>query len=153
MLYHLLYPLREHIGIFNVLRYLTFRSMLAFVVCLALVLILQPRFISIVSRRRLGQPIRDDGPESHLEKKGTPTMGGLVVVTAVILSTFFFADLTNIYVWVTIGLTASYAGIGFVDDFRKVRGQDTRGVSARGKARLADSNCRCVSDLAAVLFS
>ena len=99
MLYHLLYPLREQFGLFNVVRYLTFRSMLAFILALVLVLVLQPRFIKWFKSRKLGQPIRDDGPETHKTKAGTPTMGGGVVVLSVILSTLCFADLTNVYVW------------------------------------------------------
>jgi phospho-N-acetylmuramoyl-pentapeptide-transferase len=133
MLYHICNALREHSGIFNVVRYLTFRSMLAFFLTIALVLILEPRFIRWFRVKYLGQPIRDDGPQSHLSKKGTPTMGGLVVVLAVVLSTFLLCDLTNLYVWSTLGLTLGYAGLGFADDFLKVSKQNTKGVSARTK--------------------
>ena len=121
MLYHLLFPLREQIGVFNVIRYLTFRSMLAFILALVLVLILQPRFIKWFKQKHLGQPFRDGGPEAHRAKEGTPTMGGVVVVLSVVGSTLCFADLTNVYVWVTVGLTLSYAALGFADDLRKVR--------------------------------
>ena len=133
MLYHLLYPLRDSFGIFNVLRYLTFRSISAFFLALVLVLVTQPRFIQWVRRRQFGQPIREDGPQSHLSKQGTPTMGGLVVVLAVVLSTLCFADLRNTYIWVTVGVTVLYAVLGFVDDYRKVRGQNSKGIRPRTK--------------------
>ncbi|MCB0324040.1 MAG: phospho-N-acetylmuramoyl-pentapeptide-transferase [Bdellovibrionales bacterium] len=133
MLYSILYSLRDTFGVLNVLRYLTFRSVLAFILTIALVLIFQPRFIRWFRSRQLGQPIRDDGPQTHLTKAGTPTMGGLVVVLAVIVSTLCFADLTNAYVWVTLGLTLSYGALGFIDDFTKVKGKHSRGVSAKTK--------------------
>lgn len=133
MLYHLLVPLSEQFGVLNVLRYLTFRSMMAFIVTLVLVLLLQPRFIRWFQQRSLGQPIRDDGPQSHHSKSGTPTMGGLVVVSAVILSTLLFADLSNMYVWAVVGVTVGYGALGFVDDFKKVSVKDTKGVRAKTK--------------------
>lgn len=133
MLYYLLYPLREHFPIFNVLRYLTFRSMAAFVLTLLLVLVLQPRFIDWFSKRRIGQPIRDDGPKTHQTKAGTPTMGGLVVVVAIAVSTLLFADLDNVFVWSAIGLMLGYGALGFRDDYLKVSKKNTKGVSARAK--------------------
>lgn len=133
MLYHLIDFLKGHSSAFNVFRYLTFRSMAAFCLAFVLVLILEPVFIKWFRARFLGQPIRDDGPQSHLSKKGTPTMGGLPVVLAVLVSTFLLADLSNLYVWCTLGLTLSYAYLGFLDDYRKVSGQNTKGVSARMK--------------------
>ena len=133
MLYHLLYSLSDHVSAFNVFRYLTFRSMLAFVTALLLVLALQPRFIRWFRARKLGQPIRSDGPESHQAKEGTPTMGGVVVVTAVVLSTLLFSNLANIYVWVTIGVTVLYAALGFLDDYKKVQVKNSKGVRAKTK--------------------
>ena len=133
MLYHLLYSLREYVSGFNVFRYLTFRSMSAFFLTLFLVLILQPRFIRWFRERQLGQPIRDDGPQTHLGKKGTPTMGGLVIVVAVAAATLLLADLTNLYVWITLLLMGIYAGVGFADDYLKVIRHDPKGISARTK--------------------
>jgi phospho-N-acetylmuramoyl-pentapeptide-transferase len=133
MLYHLLYPLRDHFSGLNVLRYLTFRSISAFFLSLLLVLIFQPRFIRWVRERHLGQPIRDDGPQTHLSKQGTPTMGGLVIVMSVVLSTMMFADLLNIYVWLTLGLTIGYGTLGFIDDYKKVTVKNSKGLSARKK--------------------
>jgi phospho-N-acetylmuramoyl-pentapeptide-transferase len=107
--------------------------MAAFLLSITLVLILQPRFIAWFRRRELGQPIRSDGPESHQSKKGTPTMGGLVVVLAVVFSTLSFADLSNVYVWSLIGTTLSFAALGFIDDYEKIRGMSSRGVRAKTK--------------------
>lgn len=133
MLYHLCNALREYSGIFNVFRYQTFRAMFAFLLTFAVVLVFEKRFISWFSAKFLGQPIRDDGPKAHLSKKGTPTMGGLVVVIAIILSTFLLADLVNLYVWCIIGITVGYAVLGFVDDYRKVKVQNSDGVSVGAK--------------------
>jgi phospho-N-acetylmuramoyl-pentapeptide-transferase len=133
MLYHLREFFQEFESAFNVLRYLTFRAICAFVFTLVFVLVLQPRFIRFVREKKLGQPIRDDGPQTHLGKKGTPTMGGVVVVMAVLITTFLLSDLTNIYVWLTCFLTAVYGGLGFLDDYRKVIKSNPKGVSAREK--------------------
>lgn len=105
--------------------------MVAFFVAFVLVLLLQPRFIRWFRERKIGQPIRDDGPQSHLSKAGTPTMGGLVVVLAVVGSTLLFADLTNVYIWITVVLTLSYAILGFTDDYKKIQVQ--RGIRAKTK--------------------
>ncbi len=133
MLYHILYPLREHFNALNVFGYITFRAMLAFALSFVLVLILQPKFINWFRSRQLGQPIRDDGPKSHLGKQGTPTMGGVVIVLAVVLTSLLLADLRNFYVWVTLFVTVSYAALGFRDDFLKVTKKNSKGVSARLK--------------------
>lgn len=133
MLYHLLYPLHESFSALNVFRYLTFRSMLAFIICLTLVLVFQPVFIRWFRARFLGQPIRGDGPESHLAKKGTPTMGGVVLVCAVLLSTLLLADLTSVYVWTVMGVTCLYGLLGFVDDYKKITVQNSRGVRGTTK--------------------
>jgi phospho-N-acetylmuramoyl-pentapeptide-transferase len=133
MLYHILYALSDHLTVLNVFRYLTFRSMVAFLFSIILVLIFQPRFIRYVREKSYGQQVRDDGPQAHLSKQGTPTMGGIVVIASIIVSTFFLADLTNIYVWVVLLLTGGYGALGFIDDFQKVTKKNTKGVSARGK--------------------
>lgn len=127
--------LREQYSALNVFRYLTFRSMAGFLLTLTIVLILQPRFIRFIRERYLGQPVRDDGPQSHLSKSGTPTMGGVVIVLAVSFVTLLLADLTNPYVWITLLLTGSFAALGFLDDYRKVIRRDPKGVSAELKLR------------------
>ena len=133
MLYHYLISLIPAWKALNVMNYLTFRSILAFLLSLFLVLIFQPVFINWFRKRKIGQPIRSDGPETHAIKQGTPTMGGLVVVFAVVFSTIMFADLTNLYVWILIGLTLSYGVLGFCDDYSKVKDKSSKGVSAKAK--------------------
>ncbi|MBP9837826.1 MAG: phospho-N-acetylmuramoyl-pentapeptide-transferase [Proteobacteria bacterium] len=133
MLYHIFNALRENYSFLNVFRYQTFRSMFAFILTFFLVLVLERHFISWFSQKYLGQPIREDGPQSHLSKKGTPTMGGIVVVLVVLIVTFLFSDLLNIYVWCIMGITAGYAGLGFADDYFKVKVQNSKGVSAKTK--------------------
>lgn len=108
--------------------------MLAFLFAFVFVLFLQPIFIRWLQNRGVkGQPIRDDGPKAHEGKRGTPTMGGIVVVAAVLFSTLLLADLTNIKVWLTIIIMTGFAYLGFVDDWRKIEKQDSRGLSERGK--------------------
>ncbi len=134
MLYHILYALHDVYNWLNVFRYQTFRAMLAFLFCFLFVLIFQPVFIRKLQAIGVkGQPIRDDGPKAHEVKKGTPTMGGLVMVAGVILSTLLLCDLTNLYVWLGIFVLLGYGALGFVDDWRKITKQDTKGVSERGK--------------------
>ncbi len=133
MLYHFFYLLRGEGGIFNVFRYLTFRSMVAFFLTFTLVFIFQPKFIQRIRELQFGQPIREDGPQSHQAKKGTPTMGGVVMVLAILISTLLLADLRNLYVWVMVGITVCYGILGFLDDYKKVTKQNTKGVSARMK--------------------
>ena len=134
MLYHLLYSLHDTYSWLNVFKYQTFRSMLAFLVAFVFVLVLQPVFIRWLQNRGVaGQPIREDGPKAHEGKRGTPTMGGMVVVAAVLLSTLLLADLTNIKVWMTIAILIGFAYLGFVDDWRKIEKQNSKGLSERGK--------------------
>lgn len=134
MLYHILYSFHDSVSWLNVFKYQTFRAMLAFLFAFLFVLILQPIFIGWLRTRGVkGQPIRDDGPKAHEGKRGTPTMGGIVVVAAVLLSTLLLADLTNSKVWLTILIMTGFAYLGFVDDWRKIDKQDSRGLSERGK--------------------
>lgn len=108
--------------------------MFAFIFTFALALIAQPLFISWIQNRGLkGQPIRDDGPKGHETKQGTPTMGGIVTVLSVALSTLLLARWDVLCVWVALGVFLAYAGIGFVDDWQKVSQQNTKGLSGKGK--------------------
>ena len=138
MLYNLFSPLADHFIAFNLFRYLTFRSGAACITALALSLALGPSCIRALKRvQRNGQPIRPDGPERHLlEKKGTPTMGGVLVLAALAVSTLLWANLRNGYVWVVLLLTLGYGAIGFVDDYIKLSKANFRGLSARGKLLL-----------------
>jgi len=122
MLYHLLFPLTDHVRGLNLFRYLTFRFGGALVTALIVSFVLGPRIIAWLKRKqREGQPIRIDGPESHLlTKKGTPTMGGVLILLALTSATLLWADLTNPFVWVALIVTIGYGGIGFCDDYLKL---------------------------------
>ncbi|HYM01717.1 MAG TPA: phospho-N-acetylmuramoyl-pentapeptide-transferase [Stellaceae bacterium] len=135
MLYHLLFPLADHSGLFNLFRYLTFRSGGAMVTALFISFAMGPRVIAwLRSKQAEGQPIRLDGPEGHLvRKKGTPTMGGFLILLALMISTLLWADLANGYVWVTLFVTAAFGFIGFFDDYKKLTKRSSSGLSSRGK--------------------
>ncbi len=122
-------------GVFNLFRYLSFRTGGAVATALLIGLVIGPRFIGWLRiRQGKGQPIRDDGPQSHLAKRGTPTMGGLMILTSLMLSLLLWMDLRNPYVWACMFVTFGFGMIGFLDDYDKVRKQKTAGVS--GKVRL-----------------
>jgi phospho-N-acetylmuramoyl-pentapeptide-transferase len=135
MLYALLLPLAGYEHAFNLFRYITFRAGGACLTALVVSFWLGPKLIRwLKSMQRHGQPIRLDGPERHLiEKKGTPTMGGVLILLALGLSTLIWGDLDNGYVWATLLVTFGYGGIGFFDDFLKLTRRNTKGVSGRLK--------------------
>ena len=135
MLYNLARPFADQMAVANLFRYITFRSAAACLTALVVSFLLGPVVIRwLKSVQRGGQPIRLDGPERHLvEKKGTPTMGGVLILLAMAGSTLLWVDLRNGYVWAVLLLTLGYGGIGFVDDFLKLSKRNTKGVSARGK--------------------
>ena len=133
MLYHLLYPLHASYSVFNVFRYQTFRTLIAAITALLISFLLGPWFIRRMTARQIGQTIRPDGPQSHLSKAGTPTMGGTLILFSMCLATLLLADLTNQYVWLVVGVSAAYAVIGFVDDYRKLRRGNAQGLSGRAK--------------------
>src|SRR5512142_2794186 len=133
MLYHLLYPLHANYSFFNVFRYITFRTIYAAVTALCLCFIIGPWLIRELSAHQIGQTIRRDGPERHLAKEGTPTMGGLLIVVATVIPTLLWANLENWYIWIAVLVTIAFGAIGFVDDYRKVIRKDPKGLSARAK--------------------
>lgn len=135
MLFHILFPLADEFGVLNLFRYLTFRTGGAMMTALAVSFLFGPVMIELLrSRQGQGQPIRDDGPESHLlTKKGTPTMGGVLILLAVCSSTLLWSDLTSVYVWSVIGVTVGFGFIGFLDDFLKVSKRNTKGLSGKLK--------------------
>ena len=139
MFYNLLYPLADVFGPFNLFRYLTFRSIGAFLTALVLSFLIGGALIRwLRSKQRQGQPIRDDGPASHLmTKKGTPTMGGLLILITLTTATLLWADLANRYVWIVLGVTLAFGAIGLWDDFLKVTKRNSKGVP--GKVKLAFS--------------
>ena len=126
----------EFEGLFNLVRYQTFRAGATLLTALAIGLLLGPRFINMLRvRQGKGQPIRDDGPQSHLAKRGTPTMGGLMILTSLLLSLLLWMDPMNPFVWAVLAVTAGFGVIGFLDDFDKVTRRSHKGVS--GRTRLA----------------
>jgi phospho-N-acetylmuramoyl-pentapeptide-transferase len=133
MLYHLLFPLADRFAALNVFRYITFRTAGAAVTALVLSLLLGPWFLRALRRLQWGQAIREEGPQAHQKKAGTPTMGGLLILTAVVVPTLLWANLTNVYVWVVLGVTVSFGAIGFADDFLKVRKKRNLGLTSRTK--------------------
>jgi phospho-N-acetylmuramoyl-pentapeptide-transferase len=137
MLYPLLYPFADQFQLLNLFRYITFRSGGAVVTALLISFVLGPRLILWLRRKQSnGQPIRPDGPNGHLlRKKGTPTMGGFLILLALSISTLLWADLSNPYVWIALLVTVGFGLIGFFDDYRKLTRNSHRGLS--GKAKLA----------------
>ena len=136
MLYQLLYPLHRTYSALNVFRYISFRTLVASLTALVISLWLGKPLIRKLSELRVGQHIRDDGPERHKAKAGTPTMGGTLILFSSTLATLLLADLGNPYVWLTLFVLLGFGAIGFVDDYRKLRGRSSAGLSARGKLLL-----------------
>lgn len=133
MLYHLLYPLHTEYSVLYVFRYITFRTIYATITALLISFILGPWLIDTLQRLQIGQSIRKVGPESHFIKEGTPTMGGSLILLAIMLPTLLWADLSNLYIWVCLLVTAGYGVIGFVDDYLKVVRKNSDGISPRQK--------------------
>ena len=135
-MFWLLVDFADHVTVFNVFRYITFRTGGALITAALIVFIFGPTIInSLRVRQGKGQPIRADGPQTHFKKAGTPTMGGLMILTGIIGSSLLWANLTSIYVWVVLFVTLGFGAIGFYDDYLKVTKQSHLGFS--GKARLA----------------
>jgi phospho-N-acetylmuramoyl-pentapeptide-transferase len=133
MLYWLLYPLRNVIPAFNVFRYITFRVAAAVVTALLLSWLFGPWLIRTLRRLSVGQNIRDVGPQAHQVKAGTPTMGGVLILFAVLVPTLLWGALDNPYVWLVVLVTLVFGAIGFADDYLKVRNRRNLGLTARAK--------------------
>ncbi|QEM66985.1 phospho-N-acetylmuramoyl-pentapeptide-transferase [Geobacter sp. FeAm09] len=133
MLYHIFYPLAANVKLFNIFKYLTFRTIYAMITALVVCFVLGPWIIRKLESLQARQVIRTDGPESHLQKQGTPTMGGVMILSAIVIPTLLWADLSNQYVWTALFITIGYGLIGFVDDYKKVVEKNTKGLSARQK--------------------
>ncbi len=133
MLFWLAEQLKEHVHGFAVFQYLTLRAILGVLTALGISLLLGPWFIRRLSELKIGQAVRNDGPQSHLSKSGTPTMGGALILVAIFASTLLWSDLSNRYVWVVMIVTAIFGAVGWVDDYRKVAKKDSRGLPARWK--------------------
>ncbi|MFW5721778.1 MAG: phospho-N-acetylmuramoyl-pentapeptide-transferase [Desulfohalobiaceae bacterium] len=132
MIYHLLYPLSSYVGAFNVFRYITFRSIYAFITALVICIVIGPRVIGWLQRVKARQYIQEDGPH-HQDKAGTPTMGGLLIGFSLLSSVLLWADLTNPYLWLTIFVFVGFGAVGLTDDFLKVRGRTNAGLSVKAK--------------------
>jgi phospho-N-acetylmuramoyl-pentapeptide-transferase len=133
MLYRWLFPLAKFVPAFNVFRYITFRTAMAAVTALLLALALGGPMIRLLKRRQIGQAVRQDGPSSHLSKAGTPTMGGVLILLAVIAATLLWMDLRNRLVWIALGTLAGFGVVGFADDYVKITQKRSLGLSGRGK--------------------
>ena len=133
MLYNLLYPLHTDYSFLNVFKYITFRTIYATLTALAISFILGPWFIKQLSDKQIGERVSSNGPESHAQKEGTPTMGGSLIILSLVLPTLLWADLTNRYIWIVIFITVGFGLIGYVDDSLKVSGRNSEGMKARYK--------------------
>jgi len=133
MLLFLAEYLEQFESAFGVFQYITLRGILATGTALAISLLVGPVMIRKLSYHQVGQAVRDDGPQSHLSKAGTPTMGGALILVAIAVSTLLWADLSNDYVWIALLVTAVFGAVGWVDDYRKVVERDSRGLPARWK--------------------
>ena len=125
--------LAPQVSLFNVFSYLTLRAILAAVSALAISLLVGPWMIERLARGQIGQVVRDDGPQTHLKKAGTPTMGGLLILVAIIASTLLWADLGNRFVWIVVGVTVLFGMVGFWDDYLKLVKKNPKGLVARWK--------------------
>jgi phospho-N-acetylmuramoyl-pentapeptide-transferase len=133
MLYSFLYSLHDWFSPLNVFRYITFRTSLAVLSAMVFALILGPWIIKRLKRLSMTQQIRDDGPKTHMDKTGTPTMGGLIIILCILLSIFMWGDLKNMYVWVMIISLVGFGGIGFFDDYLKIVKKNHNGLRAYQK--------------------
>ncbi len=136
MIYHLLYPLHTNFSVFNVFRYITFRTIYASLTAFLICFLLGPWVIRKLTALQIGQLIREDGPESHLQKAGTPTMGGALILFSVIVSTLLWTNLTNAYMWIVLLVTVGNGLIGFMDDYLMLIKKRSKGLSAKGKILL-----------------
>ena len=125
--------LAKDVRAFNVFQYLTLRAVLACMTALVISFVIGPRMIAWLTRMKIGQSVRDDGPQTHLAKAGTPTMGGALILVAILVTTLLWGDLGNRFVWVVLIVTAGFGAVGWVDDYRKVVYRNPKGLSARAK--------------------
>jgi len=133
MLFHLLYPLHTQFSALNVFKYISFRTFGAAITAVLFCMLLGPAYIQFLKRKQMGQSIRDDGPQSHLSKKGTPTMGGGLILMGITVATLLWSDLMNPLVWLAWFTTMAFGCVGFVDDYRKVIRKNPKGLSGREK--------------------
>jgi phospho-N-acetylmuramoyl-pentapeptide-transferase len=133
MLLWLTEMLSREVRTFNVFGYISLRAVLATMTALVISFLIGPRMIAWLTRMRIGQAVREDGPQTHLIKAGTPTMGGALILVSIVVTTLLWADLDNRFVWVVLLVTLGFGAVGWVDDWRKVVARNPRGLSARAK--------------------
>jgi len=133
MLYHLLYPLHTTLSVFNVFRYITFRTIYASLTAFFICFLLGPWVIKRLSTLQVGQYIRDDGPKTHFDKAGTPTMGGTLIIISIAVSILLWSDLTNYFVWVVLFVIIGYGLVGFIDDYLMQVKKQSKGLTVRKK--------------------
>jgi phospho-N-acetylmuramoyl-pentapeptide-transferase len=133
VLYWLLAPLKQTVSIFNVFRYITVRTALAGITALLLSFLLGPALIKLLKKHQIGQEIRLDGPQSHHSKKGTPSMGGVLIIGSTLIPTLLWGNLSNVYVWLGMGTMFFFGLIGFLDDYLKIKKKRSLGLIARNK--------------------
>jgi phospho-N-acetylmuramoyl-pentapeptide-transferase len=133
VLYWLLFPLASRVPAFNVFRYITFRTAMAALTALAISFVFGPATIRLLKRLQVRQSIRADGPQSHLAKAGTPTMGGILIIASVVIATILWMDLPNRFVWIAVGTLVLVGAVGFTDDWVKVTKKRSLGLTGRGK--------------------
>jgi phospho-N-acetylmuramoyl-pentapeptide-transferase len=133
MLYHLMVPLAAEYPVFNVFKYITFRTIYSVLTALVIAFMLGPWLIRTLSRYQIGQTVREEGPKHHQIKGGTPTMGGVLILFAILVPTLLWADLSNTYVWVVLTTVIGFGAIGFRDDYLKVVRKHNQGLSGRSK--------------------
>ena len=127
MLYSLAIYLTQFYSGFNLFQYLTFRSILGVLTALLISLLVGPRMIRYLSRYNIGQQVRDDGPASHFSKAGTPTMGGALILVAIVVSTLMWSDLQSRFVWVALFVTVGFGLVGWIDDYKKLAQGNSKG--------------------------
>ena len=130
MLYKILYSMHGYFSPMNVFRYITFRTALAVFTAMALSLVIGPKIINWLRKISVTQQIRDDGPQTHLKKTGTPTMGGIIIIVSILFAMLLWGDLGNIYVWIVLISLVGYGGIGLLDDYLKVIRKNPKGLRA-----------------------
>ncbi|MDH4274179.1 MAG: phospho-N-acetylmuramoyl-pentapeptide-transferase [Gammaproteobacteria bacterium] len=133
MLLYLTEYLAKYWSVFNVFQYLTLRAILGVITALLIGLIVGPKMIRSLTARQIGQHIRKEGPQTHHKKAGTPTMGGALILVSIVIATLLWSDLSNRYMWVTVGVLVAFGVIGYLDDYIKLVKKDPKGLSAKAK--------------------
>ncbi len=133
MLLYFLYPLHMKYTVFNVFKYISFRTFGASLTSVVLCMLIGPAYIRFLKQKQMRQTIREDGPQTHLKKRGTPTMGGGLILFAIVVSTLLWSDLSNPYIWIALVTTLLFGIIGYMDDYKKIIQSNSKGLSAKQK--------------------